>query len=591
MGNNTTAGVRHPLDKRDYARTSAALGGQYRKFFGASIAAILLLQVTIVTDTIIVGQLLGPVPMSGIRVASPIVNMLNVFGMLVGVGGSTLIAISIGKRNRDQADSAFTLSILLSIAIGIAFALVVGPFAHQLAQLISSDNDTVPYTTTFLRIVAMASPVYILASVMALLLRADSCIKLSSAVLAVAGIANVVFDLLFMGVLGMGVEGSAYATDVGMLVGVLVALPYFRWPQRTLHLRRSASDLRALVAPVFKMGLPGALRMFFACAALLFLNYIVGGKVGVDGIAFLTVCGNIQLLAMAVFSAGGQAAIPMEGVLYGEKDYGGLRLLVGSVFKLVLACVAAIVILVWLFPSQVVGLFVPGGIDGTDWLLRLYALGFLPLALNYIMMYYYNTIQQRRVAMTLMICENVVIYMPLIWILTNSLGLKGAVLAFILAEVLAFFVLLACATHLKRNLEMKNLLLIPDIPREVVFEATVPVSNADAAGIAHSVKAALDSCGVDPLTSMRSTMGIEEMVANAAVSVFNQKRGVLFDVIVSDLPTCVQVSLRDNGAPFDPTSPDVDSDQISVMLAVASRVQHNQNMGMNQTIIEVDKRE
>ena len=59
MGNNTTAGVRHPLDKRDYARTSAALGGQYRKFFGASIAAILLLQVTIVTDTIIVGQLLG----------------------------------------------------------------------------------------------------------------------------------------------------------------------------------------------------------------------------------------------------------------------------------------------------------------------------------------------------------------------------------------------------------------------------------------------------------------------------------------------------------------------------------------------------
>jgi len=44
-----------------YTRTSAALGGQYRKFFGASVAAALLLQVTIVTDTIIVGQLLGPV--------------------------------------------------------------------------------------------------------------------------------------------------------------------------------------------------------------------------------------------------------------------------------------------------------------------------------------------------------------------------------------------------------------------------------------------------------------------------------------------------------------------------------------------------
>ncbi|MCR5582619.1 MAG: hypothetical protein K6F70_03275 [Eggerthellaceae bacterium] len=38
-----------------YARTAIALGGQYRKFFVASIAAVLLLQVTIVTDTIIVG--------------------------------------------------------------------------------------------------------------------------------------------------------------------------------------------------------------------------------------------------------------------------------------------------------------------------------------------------------------------------------------------------------------------------------------------------------------------------------------------------------------------------------------------------------
>ena len=41
---------------RGYARTVATLSGQYRKFFGASVAAVMLLQVTIVTDTIIVGD-------------------------------------------------------------------------------------------------------------------------------------------------------------------------------------------------------------------------------------------------------------------------------------------------------------------------------------------------------------------------------------------------------------------------------------------------------------------------------------------------------------------------------------------------------
>lgn len=572
-----------------YARTSATLGGQYRKFFGTSVAAAILLQVTIVTDTIIVGQLLGPVAMSGVRVASPIVNILNVIGMLVAVGGSTVTAIAIGRRDGNAANRAFTLSIVCAIVLGVAFALLVVPFADALAQLISSDPSTVPYTATFLRIVAAASPVYILATVMAMLLRTDSCIKLSSIALSLAGIANVVFDLLFMGALGMGVEGSALATDSGMLVSVLASLLYFRWPNRTLKPTRLTGGLGEQISAIAKNGSPSALRMLFACISLLFLNYVVGDYVGVDGIAFMTVCGNVQLLAMAFFSAGGQAAIPLEGVLYGERDYRGLRLLMGYVVRVVMLCVGVIVVLLWLFPAQVVTLFVPGGLPAGDWLLRLYAIGFFPLALNYIMTYYYNTIQQRKVSLTLTLLENLVLYLPLIWILTHTLGLTGSVLSFVLAETLALVVLFIVAQYLKRKLHVDNILLIPDVPREIVFEATVPVSNADAAGIAHSVKGALDECGVSPTVALRATMGVEEMVANAAASERNKGRKVLFDVIVSNLPTCVQISMRDNGAPFDPTCPDVQDEGIVMMLAVASRVHHNLAIGMNQTVIEVDK--
>ena len=587
---NSHGSVSHEGGAR-YARSAVALGGQYRKFFGAAVAAVLLLQVSVITDTIIVGQLLGPVPMSGIRLASPIVNLLNVIAMLVGVGSATLVSIAIGRGDQEAANRSFTLGIVLSIVFGIVFAVVVAPLSEQLARLISSEEETITYTAAFLRVVSAASPVYILASVMGLLLRADSCIRLSSVVLALAGVANVGFDLLFMGVLGMGVEGSALATDMGMLVAVLAALFYFRWPNRTLALCRLKDGALSDVAQVMKNGAPGALRMLFACIALLFLNYVVGGCVGVDGIAFLTVCGNVQLIAVAFFSSAGQAAIPMEGVLYGERDFAGLRLLIGSVFRVTLICVAVLIAVAVLFPEQIVELFVPGGIASDDWLLRVYAIGFLPLAINYVMIYYYNTIQQRTVSLMLTLCENLILYLPLIWILTNGLGLIGAVLAFVLAEFLTLAVLAVMALYLRRKLGVDNVLLIPEVPREVIYEATVPASNADASGIAHCVKEALDSCGVEPLISMRATMGVEEMVANAAASERNRGRNVLFDIIVSDLPDCVQVSLRDNGAPFDPTAPDVADEGIVMMLAVASSVQHNMTLGMNQTIIEVDKRE
>lgn len=57
-----------------YDRRPTVIGGRYLRFFVAAILASLLLQVTIVTDTVIVGRLLGQVPMTGIRVTSPIIT-------------------------------------------------------------------------------------------------------------------------------------------------------------------------------------------------------------------------------------------------------------------------------------------------------------------------------------------------------------------------------------------------------------------------------------------------------------------------------------------------------------------------------------
>ena len=115
----------------------------------------------------------------------------------------------------------------------------------------------------------------------------------------------------------------------------------------------------------------------------------------------------------------------------------------------------------------------------------------------------------------------------------------------------------------------------------------MPATGVNAAGIAHSVKGALDECGVDSIVGTRAAVGVEEIVASAAAGKHNEGRDVLFDIIVSDLPECVQVSLRDNGAPFDPTSPDVQDEGLAVMMAVASSVRHSQSLGMNLTIIEM----
>ncbi|HAM16146.1 MAG TPA: hypothetical protein DCP91_09910, partial [Eggerthellaceae bacterium] len=303
------------------------------------------------------------------------------------------------------------------------------------------------------------------------------------------------------------------------------------------------------------------------------------------GIAVLTVCGNIQLLVVAFFSAGGQAAMPMEGVLYGERDFSGLRLLLHYTLRVVGVCVVALVAIVWLFPGQIFALFVPDGIEGADWFLRLYALGFAPLALNYVMTYYYNTIQQRVIATALTLAENLVFYLPLIWVLTNAFGLVGAIASFVCAELLATCLMVVMAALARRKGGFGDMLLLPEAPRELVFDATVPATGDDAAYVARCVKAALDRSGAAEV-SVRTAVGVEEIIASTAELEANGGREVLFDVRVSVLPDCTQVVLRDNGAPFDPTCNEPD-ERIATLVAVASNVKHNYVIGMNQTIIEV----
>lgn len=557
-----------------------------------------------VTDTIIVGQFLGPVPMSGVRVASPIVNMLNVLSMLVGVGGSTLVSIAMGKRRPEHASYLFSLSIVLSIAFGALFAIVVAPLSPAIAGAISSDPASVEYTATFLQIVSAASPVYILAAVMGMLLRSDACIRLSSVVLAAAGVANVIFDLIFIGGLGMGVAGSALATDMGMLVAVLLSILYFRWPKRTLKLVNpfvtargqqedgEAPTIAGETLMICKNGAASGLRLFLACVSLLFLNFIVGDVVGVMGIALMTVCGNIQLLAVAFFSAAGQAATPMEGVLFGERDYSGIRLLFRYVMKVTIASVAVIIAVICAFPGAIISLFCPNGVpvEGAEWMLRLYALGFLPLAVNYILTYYYNTIQQRKVSTALTICENLAIYLPAIWAFTSMLGLAGTVLSFVASELLTLGVVLLLTHHMRSKNNLPDLLLLPADSGDVVYEASSPVTNADAVAMAREVKTALEEGGAEPTLSLRTAMAVEELVAEAAS---RQEAESTVDVRVLAGEDTFTVSVRDNTSPFDPTAggsaPEGEFDNLSVLKAIALNVNYACVLGLNQTVITIGK--
>jgi anti-sigma regulatory factor (Ser/Thr protein kinase) len=267
----------------------------------------------------------------------------------------------------------------------------------------------------------------------------------------------------------------------------------------------------------------------------------------------------------------------------------------------VLACVAVLVTVTCAFPSQIVRLFIPQGHEGADALLRVYAIGFLPLAINYVLTYYYNTVQRRGIAMTLTVCENLLFYVPLVWACTHAWNLMGAMVAFVLTEVLALLTALLVADRVRRSQGLPDVLLVPADSPEIVYEATSVASSADGAAIAHRVNEVLLGQGVTKSLALQTAIAVEELVVCVHLNNAHQRHDVHFDTIVRNLDDSVQVSLRDNGTPFDPAHAneiapkgtpeerETAMDGMAVLKSLATSVEYHYTLGLNHTVIQLSK--
>lgn len=93
---------------------------------------------------------------------------------------------------------------------------------------------------------------------------------------------------------------------------------------------------------------------------------------------------------------------------------------------------------------------------GSDWLVRPYVIGFVPMSVNYVLLYHFNVVQCRTMALSLIALENTVLYLPLIWVLTHALGLVGAVASFVCAEALTTVVTPLVVGEAARPLKQQN---------------------------------------------------------------------------------------------------------------------------------------
>jgi MATE family, multidrug efflux pump len=180
----------------------------------------------LLVDTAIVGHL-GRAQLAALGIAFAVLGGVFAIFNFLQYGTTAQVARAGGAGEEETARRLGAQAVWLSLAFGIAVAVLVAVLAEPLVSLMGGEGDAADYAVTYLRIAAIGLPAAFLALGGQGYLRGISDLRTPLVILVAANAANVVLEVLFVYAFGWGIEGSAWGTAIaqlGMGVAFLVVI-------------------------------------------------------------------------------------------------------------------------------------------------------------------------------------------------------------------------------------------------------------------------------------------------------------------------------------------------------------------------------
>ena len=221
----------------------------------------LLQQMYNTVDSIIVGNAVGSGALAAVGSGTSLINLIIGFSQGVAVGAGVVISQFLGAENHTGVKKAVHTAITISAFMGVIVTLVGFLFSGMFLQWMGTPADVLADSTSYLRIYSLGLIFNVLYNMATGVLNAAGNSRRPLLYLGIASGTNIVLDIVFIAVLGMGVQGAALATDISQALSCLLALAYLvRVPA---VYRVEPAQLRVdpkIAARIVRIGLPTGIQ-------------------------------------------------------------------------------------------------------------------------------------------------------------------------------------------------------------------------------------------------------------------------------------------------------------------------------------------
>ena len=303
--------------------------GRLLRFTIPSMVMMLFASIYSVVDGFFVSNYAGKSEFAAVNLIFPAIQIFAAVGMMLGTGGSALVAKTFGEGDKKRANGYFSMLIYVAVGLSTLFSIVGAIFIKQIAVLLGAEGALVDNCATYGRLIFIALPFFILQNAFQAFLITAERPQLGLAVTVIAGVTNMILDFLFVGIFRLGLVGAAAATDIAQIIGGLVPLIYFIFPNSsTLRLRRALWSSKAL----FKSASNGLSEFFsnisFSIVAMAY-NAQLLKIAGEDGVAAYGVIQYFAFFFVGIFMGYCIGSGPIMGYHFGAQNHAEMK----NVFK------------------------------------------------------------------------------------------------------------------------------------------------------------------------------------------------------------------------------------------------------------------
>ena len=212
-------------------------------------------------DIIVVGRFSGSDALAAVGSTTALINIFTNLFIGISLGANVLAArYYAAGRDKEMSESVHT-AIALALVSGIIMAFVGFAMSRFALSLMDTPGNVIGQSTTYMRIYFLGMPFFMLYNYGAAILRAVGDTKRPLMFLCVAGLANVVLDLLLVIVIPLDVAGVAIGTVASQLVSRLLVLRCLHRTEGSYQLRFSKLRIRAVyLKRIFQVGIPAGLQ-------------------------------------------------------------------------------------------------------------------------------------------------------------------------------------------------------------------------------------------------------------------------------------------------------------------------------------------